>query len=90
MILVSLSIADLKRALEEASLGHHFRVFRKQEVDLQLFLTMSDKDLAGMGILDSSDRAQLLALISKLAGQQKGTANGSSRGVAARPGRKGG
>ena len=78
----------MKRALEEASLGHHFRVFRNQEVDLQLFLTMSDKDLAEMGILDSSDRAQLLALISKLAGQQQkgGAANGSSGGVAARPG----
>ena len=84
-----ISPADLKRALEEASLGQHFRVFRKQEVDLQLFLTMNDKDLAEMGILDSSDRAQLLALISKLVGQQKGAGNGSSRGVA-RSGREGG
>ncbi len=80
------SPADLKRALDEASLGQHFRVFRNQEVDLQLFLTMSDKDLAEMGILDSSHRAQLLALISKLAGRQKGATNGSSGGVAARPG----
>ena len=78
--------ADLKRALEEASLGHHFCVFKKHEVDLQLFITMNDKDLAEMGVLDSSDRAQLLALITKLTSQQKGTANGSSGGVA-RPGR---
>jgi hypothetical protein len=84
------SPADLKRALDEASLGQHFRVFRNQEVDLQLFLTMSDKDLAEMGILDSSHRAQLLALISKLAGRQKGATNGSSGGVAARPGIVGG
>ena len=77
----------MKRALEEASLGHHFRVFRNQEVDLRLFLTMSDKDLAEMGILDRSDRARLLALISKLAaGRQKGATNGSSGAVPARPG----
>ena len=77
----------MKRALEEASLGRHFRVFKKHEVDLQLFITMNDKDLAEMGVLDSSDRAQLLALITKLTSQQKGPANGSSGGVA-RPGKE--
>ena len=77
----------MKRALEEASLGHHFHVFRNQEVDLQLFLTMSDKDLAEMGILDSSDRARLLALSSKLtAGRRKGATNGSGGAVPTRPG----
>ena len=63
-------------------------MFRSQEVDLELFLTLNDKHLAEMGILDSSDRTQLLNLIAKLATQKKkGTAaNGSSGGVAARPG----
>ena len=68
----------MKQALEDASLGHHYPVFQEQEVDYQLFITMNDKDLAEMGILDSSDRARLLALIAKLTRSQKNTSNVSS------------
>lgn len=72
---------DLKNVLEEAHLGHLYHIFREQEVDYQLFITMNDMDLAEMGILDSSDRVKLLTLVSKLTRSHKGTANGS-RGVA--------
>ena len=70
--------ADLKQTLEDASLGHHYHVFEKHQVDYQIFVTMNDKDLAEVGILDSSERTQLLTLIHKLTSSRKGTANGNS------------
>ena len=72
------STTDLKHVLEEARLGHLYHIFREQEVDYQLFITMNDMDLAEMGILDSSERAKLLTLVSKLTRSRKSTANGSS------------
>ena len=75
-----LYMTDLKSVLEEASLGHHYHIFREQEVDYRLFITMDNKDLADVGILDSSDRAQLLELITRLTAIEKGSSKESNSG----------
>lgn len=51
--------------LKRFDLGHHASTFLKEEVDMDLVLTLSDKDLQEIGIEDKAERIAILTAIKK-------------------------
>ncbi|XP_015588126.1 uncharacterized protein LOC107264413 [Cephus cinctus] len=55
--------AEMVLLLRRYGLSHHVPIFLKEEVDFELFLTLSDNDLQEIGIEHKADREALLKII---------------------------
>ncbi|XP_076245155.1 uncharacterized protein LOC143185787 [Calliopsis andreniformis] len=55
--------AKLIVLLRNCGLSHHIPIFLEQEVDIDLFMTLTDNDLIEIGIKDKSERKNILDVI---------------------------
>ncbi|XP_020625201.1 ankyrin repeat and SAM domain-containing protein 6-like isoform X2 [Orbicella faveolata] len=57
---------DLENLLKKLSLEKYQPIFEEQEVDMEAFLTLNDRDLSDLGVTHKDARQQILAAISEL------------------------
>uniref|UniRef100_A0AAY4EX14 SAM domain-containing protein n=1 Tax=Denticeps clupeoides TaxID=299321 RepID=A0AAY4EX14_9TELE len=62
----SLKISDLQVLFSTLGLGKYTDIFRQQEIDLQMFLSLTDQDLKELGITTFGARRKMLLAISEL------------------------
>ena len=62
---------NLTQLLKQLGLEKYDQVFRDNEIDLPLFLTLTDAELKEVGITLLGPRRKLTAAISRMQGQRK-------------------